>query len=117
MRAKLAALSLFVFIAAGICSAQTAAPQVSYSTVYCSGFVTDQRVPDATRLVSGEESNVKILFGQRDNVIINRGQDKGVRVGDRFSVVRPENDPSGVPWFKWQTKLMKAMGMHYEDAG
>jgi len=117
MRAILAALSLFVFIGAGICSAQTAAPQVSYSTVYCSGFLSDQRVPDATRLVSGEESNVKILFGRGDYVTINRGQDKGVRVGDRYSVVRAETDPLEVNWFKWQAKLMKAMGTHYVDAG
>ncbi len=117
MRAKLAALSIFVFMGAGICSAQTAASQADYSTVYCSGFVSDQKVPDATRLVSGEQSNVKILFARGDYVTINRGQDKGVRVGDRYSVVRPESDPSGVNWFKWQVKLMKAMGTHYLDAG
>jgi hypothetical protein len=117
MRARLAVLSLFVFVGAGICSAQTAPPQASYSTVYCSGFISDQRVPDATRLVSGEESNVKVLFGRGDYVIINRGQDKGVRVGDRFSVVRAETDALQVNWFKWQAKLMKAMGIHYVDAG
>jgi hypothetical protein len=117
MRAKLAALSIFVFVGAGICSAQTAATQTAYSTVYCSGFVSDQKVPDATRVVSGEQSNVKVLFGRGDYVTINRGQDKGVRVGDRYSVVRAESDPSGVNWFKWQVKLMKAMGTHYLDAG
>lgn len=117
MRAKLAALSLFVFLGAGICSAQTAPPQASYSTVYCSGFVSDQRVPDATRLVSGEQSNVKVMFARGDYVTINRGQDKGVRVGDRYSVVRAETDPLEVNWFKWQAKLMKAMGTHYLDAG
>jgi hypothetical protein len=117
MRAKLAALSIFVFMGAGICSAQTAATQADYSTVYCSGFVSDQKVPDATRVVSGEQSNVKVLFGRGDYVTINRGQDKGVRVGDRYSVVRPESDPSGVNWFKWQVKLLKAMGTHYLDAG
>jgi hypothetical protein len=117
MRARLAAVSLFVFVGAGICSAQTAPPQASYSTVYCSGFVSDQRVPDATRLVSGEQSNIKIMFGRGDYVTINRGQDKGVRVGDRYSVVRAESDPLQVNWFKWQAKLMKAMGIHYVDAG
>ena len=117
MRAKLAALGLSVFIGAGICSAQSAPPQASYSTVYCSGFVSDQRVPDATRLVSGEQSNIKILFARGDYVTINRGQDKGVRVGDRYSVVRAEKDPLEVNWFKWQTKLLKAMGIHYLDAG
>jgi hypothetical protein len=117
MRAKLAALSIFVFMGAGICSAQTGPTQPGFSTVYCSGFVSDQKVPDATRLVSSEQSNVKILFGRGDNVIINRGQDKGVRVGDRYSVVRAESDPAEVNWFKWQAKLLKAMGTHYVDAG
>jgi ribosomal protein L24 len=118
MRAKLAALCTIVFAGAGICSAQTAAPtQAGYSTVYCSGFVTDQKVPDATRVVSGEQSNVKLIFARGDYVTINRGQDKGVRVGDRYSVVRQETDPEDVNWFKWQAKLMKAMGTHYLDAG
>jgi hypothetical protein len=117
MRAKLAALSTFVFMGAGICSAQTAPTQAGFSTVYCSGFVSDQKVPDATRVVSGEQSNIKITFARGDYVIINRGQDKGVRVGDRYSVVRPESDPLEVNWFKWQAKLMKAMGTHYVDAG
>ncbi|HKN76674.1 MAG TPA: hypothetical protein VJW94_15955 [Candidatus Acidoferrum sp.] len=119
MRAKLAALCTFVFAGAGICSAQTAPAisQPSYSTVYCSGFVSDQKVPDATRLVSGEQSNAKITFARGDYVYINRGVEKGVRIGDRYSVVRAENDPADVPWFKWQFKLMKAMGTHYLDAG
>jgi hypothetical protein len=38
-------------------------------------------------------------------------------VGDRFSVVRPDKDPTDMPWFKWQAKLMKAMGEMYQDAG
>ncbi|MGC1484233.1 MAG: hypothetical protein WA789_10595 [Candidatus Acidiferrum sp.] len=119
MRAKLASLSIFVFAGAGICSAQTApAPtQVGFAVAYCSGFVTDQKVPDATRLISGEQSNAKITFARGDYVYINRGQDKGVRVGDRYSVVRAEGDPVEVDWFKWQSKLMKAMGTHYLDAG
>ena len=119
MRAKSAALSFFVFAGAAVCSAQTAtAPaQVAYANIYCSGFATDQRVPDATRLVSGEQSTYKITFARGDYVYINRGQDKGVRVGDRFSVVRPDFDPAGVDWFKWQTKLSKAMGTLYIDAG
>jgi hypothetical protein len=117
MRAKLAALCTFVFAGAGFCSAQAAPTQTSYSTVYCSGFVSDQKVPDATRVVSAEESNIKIVFARGDYVIINRGQDKGVRVGDRYSVVRAESDPLEVNWFKWQAKLLKAMGTHYVDAG
>ncbi len=123
MRARIVVLSLSAFLGAAVSSAQNAAapapaiPQVDYSTVNCSGFVTDQRVPDEARLVSGEQSNYKITFTRGDYVYINRGQDKGVRVGDRFSVVRPDKDPTDVPWFKWQTKLLRAMGTPYMDLG
>ena len=123
MRARIAVLSLSVFLGGAVSSARSApqaapaAPQIDFSTVNCSGFVTDQKVPDEIRLVSGEQSNYKIAFARGDYVHINRGQDKGVRVGDRFSVVRPDKDPTDVPWFKWQEKLLKAMGTPYLDAG
>jgi len=123
MRARIAVLSLSIFLGAAVSSAHNApqaAPQnppIDYSAVNCSGFVTDQKVPDGIRIVSGEQSNYKIVFSRGEYVHINRGQDKGVRVGDRFSVVRPDKDPTDVPWFKWQAKLLRAMGSLYMDAG
>lgn len=120
MRFRLAALSLVVLLGAALSSAQNspqAAPQADFTAVNCSGFVTDQKVPDGIQLISGEQSNYKITFARGDKVYINRGQDKGVRIGDRFMVVRPEEDPYGVQWFKWQSKLMKAMGSTYRDQG
>jgi hypothetical protein len=122
MRATLARLTFFLFFAAATTSAQEAAQPGSatnspdYSAVNCSGFVSD-RVPDDMRVISGEQSNLKITFSHGDYVYINRGRDKGVQVGDRFSVVRPDKDPVDVPWFKWQNKLIKAMGQLYTDAG
>jgi hypothetical protein len=123
MRARIAILSLSVFLGGAVSSAQNAPqagpaiPQIDFSTVNCSGFVADQHVPDEIRIVSGEQSNYKISFTRGDYVHINRGQDKGVRVGDRFSVVRADKDPTEVPWFKWQAKLLKAMGTPYVDGG
>lgn len=123
MRARLAALFLSAGLGATVSSAQMAQPsapavqQPDFSTVYCSGFVSDQKVPDEVRLISGEQSNIKLIFSRGDYVYINRGQDKGVRVGDRFTVVRPVTDPTEVPWFKWQDKLMHAMGTVYQDTG
>ena len=123
MRARIAVLSLSVFLSGAVSSAQNApqaapaVPQIDFSTVNCSGFVSQQRVPEELWIISGEQSNYKITFANNDLVYINRGQDKGVRVGDRFSVVRPDWDTTDVPWFKWQTKLLKAMGQLYMDAG
>jgi hypothetical protein len=122
MRATLAGLTLSLFFAAAVTSAQESAQPGSgtnspdYSAVNCSGFVSD-RLPDDIRVISGEQSNLKVTFAHGDYVYINRGRDKGVQVGDRFSVVRADKDPVEVPWFKWQNKLIKAMGQLYSDAG
>jgi hypothetical protein len=127
MRAIAAGMGLGMLLAAASAwtqsSPQTAssapvstAASPDYSAVYCAGFVTSERNDD-THLISGEESNAKIVFGIRDYVYISKGSNQGVRVGDRYSVVRPEKDPIAVQWFKWQDRLMKAMGTHYIDAG
>jgi len=123
MRVRIPALSLVVLMGAAASSSQEirTAPKVvtapDYNMVNCSGFMTDQKVSGEFRLVSGEQSNYKLTWTNGDYVYINRGQDKGVRVGDRFSVVRPDDYAGDTPWFKWQEKLMKAMGTAYIDAG
>ena len=123
MRVKTTLLCLVVMLGPVAASAQEVrtAPKeptaLDYNTVNCSGFVSDQRMPEEFRLISGEQSNYKLTFVSGDYVFINRGQDKGVRVGDRFTVVRPDDYVGDVTWFKWQEKLMKAMGTTYVDAG
>ena len=120
MRAKLAALCTFVFVGAGICSAQTlpGPPQATFSTVYCSGFVTDQKVPDATRLVSGEQSSDKVMFARGDYVY--HQPRAGQRRSRGRSLLRREarEGPleSGVVQVA-RPSCMKAMGTHYLDAG
>jgi len=123
MHRKIAAFSLMAVLGAAAGSAQeirTAPKEITapdYNTVNCSGFVTDQKFPQEFRVISGEQSNYKLTFTSGDHVYINHGQDNGVRVGDRFFVVRPDDYAGDVPWFKWQDKLMKAMGTQYIDAG
>jgi hypothetical protein len=94
-----------------------AATSPDYSAIYCSNFVTTDRGGDDSRLISGEESNSKIVFTQHDYVYINKGSGQGVHVGDRYSVFRADKDAIDVQWFKWQNKLSKAMGTFYQDAG
>ncbi len=88
-----------------------------FSSIYCSNFVTSDKVGEDTTLISGEESKSKIIFGLRDYVFISKGSSQGVHVGDKYSVIRQEKDPLDVQWFKWQIKLMKAMGTYYQDVG
>jgi hypothetical protein len=122
MRANLAALCLSIFAGATVVSAQTA-PQsastgrsVDYSYVYCSGFVSDPKIPDDVRVISGEQSNYKITWDDGEYIYINRGGEKGVKVGDRFVIVRPDQDEAN-EWFYGQKKLEKSMGTVYKDAG
>ncbi|HEY2821990.1 MAG TPA: FlgT C-terminal domain-containing protein [Candidatus Acidoferrum sp.] len=122
MRAKLAAFCVTILASAGVCAAQTPAGtpnpngQVDYSKVYCSGFVSDPKVPDEIRVISGEQSSYKIIFSRGDNVYVNRGAQQGVKVGDVFSIVRPDHDPTN-EWFYGQDKLTKRMGVLYRDLG
>jgi hypothetical protein len=123
MRAKLAALCVSILSSGVVVSAQTApdaAPrpigQADYSSVYCSGFMSDPKVPDDIRVISGEQSSYKIVFARGDYVYINRGEDKGVKIGDRYTIVRPATDPAN-EWFYGQPKLLKEMGILYKDAG
>jgi hypothetical protein len=130
MRAIAAGTVLGIFIAGATAWTQSPQPQnvsstqpvastasPDYSSVYCSNFVTSDRGKGDAYVISGEESATKIVFALRDLVSINRGSSQGVRVGDRFNVFRPEDDPIKEQWFKWQDKLNKAMGTSYTDIG
>src|SRR3954465_7828565 len=97
-RARFIAFCFSFLASAGVCAAQTPAGtpnpngQADYAKVYCSGFVSDPKVPDDIRVISGEQSNYKIIFSHGDYVYVNRGQQQGVKVGDVFSIVRPDHD-------------------------
>lgn len=124
MRANLTALWLSILAGAVVTRAQgipDAPPSTpsspTYSAVYCSGFVTEQRVPATFRIVSGEQSNYAIVWGQGDYVHINSGANNGTKIGDRFIVVRPSSDPAYAEWFRGQARMARDMGTHYVDIG
>jgi hypothetical protein len=122
MRAKLAAFCVSILASAGVCAAQTPAGtpnpsgQPDYSKVYCTGFVSDTKVPDDIRVISGEQSNYKIVFSRGDYVYMNRGAQQGVKPGDVLSIVRPDRDEAN-EWFYGQEKATKHMGIIYRDIG
>ncbi len=122
MLAKSAKLSLALLLGAGVCAAQRSEAmakvnQPDASQINCAGFFAESKIGGDAAIVSGEDSLNKLTFSNGDYVHINRGMNQGVREGDLYSVVRPDNDPSLVSWFKWQSKLVKAMGQGYFDLG
>ena len=117
MRAKIGTLCLVLLVGAGLAAAQARQVTVSYADVYCSGMYSKEGMPRDTYIISGEESDIKITFGQGQWVYINRGSSGGVKVGDEFLVSRPEKDTGGISWFAWQWKLKQAMGTLWKDVG
>ena len=130
MRANAAILSFGLLLAAGswaqgipqsqvVSSTQHVAEASSpdYTAVYCSSFISSEKAPDTMYIASGEQSNDTLVFSRGDYIYLSRGSAQGVKVGDRFDVIRPESDPNQVQWFKWQRKLLKAMGTFYRDTG
>jgi hypothetical protein len=122
MLAKSAKLCLVLLFGAGDSFAQRSeavvkANQPDATQINCAGFFSDQRVGGDIHVISGEQSVIKLTFSGGDYVYINHGMNQGVREGDLFSVVRAEYDANRVNWFKWQPKLLKAMGESYVDVG
>src|SRR5258707_5074023 len=110
MRANVAGLCLSLVFSAAACLAQEApAPRTQFyqptdhpwfTSVYCSGFYTNQKVSDDLRLVTGEQSASKITFATPDIVHLSKGANQGIKPADRFLVVRQEEDPNQVMWFQ-----------------
>jgi hypothetical protein len=122
MLAKSAKLCLALLLGAGVSAAQRseavhAASQPNATQINCAGFFTDQKVGGETYLITGEESSTKLTWVTGEYVHVNRGMNQGVKEGDLYTVTRQENDPNKVEWFKWQPKLLKAMGSPYRDLG
>lgn len=103
---------------------------VNQKDVYCSGFVSATLLPDELRIIMGEDAVGRLIYSDNDYVYLSKGSDGGLRVGQRFLVVRPFDDPSlpEVEAFKGQHKLSGAsdegawyekeyLGQYYQDIG
>jgi len=118
MRGKWVVLGLAVALLGGIAVGQSPKPaNVDLSTMYCSGVVTSEAVPNDSYIISGEQSDPYFTFQMNDLVYINRGASQGVKAGDEYLVARAESDPVTEPWFPSQPQLMRAMGRTWADIG
>jgi len=117
MRGKIILAGLVVALAGAVASAQDKPQVPSPNDLYCSGTVTTESVPRDTYVITGEESNVKMTFNDREFVYINKGSSQGVKVGDVFSAVRLVRDSGGIDSTKWQSSILRKMGDVWEDEG
>lgn len=118
MRSKFVTFGLILGMAAGVAAAQTPRrTTVDETAMYCSGTITNDKIPQDSYIISGEQSVDKVAFVVGQLVYINRGSAQGAKVGDEFLVMRPVKDELKETWFKGQNELIRAMGQTWADLG
>jgi len=85
--------------------------------IYCSGLLTSTPVSHDTYMITGEESDTKIVFDQGDYVYINRGSSQGTQEGEEFLVMRAIDNPMYINWYHRQNFDIRSLGTVWEDEG
>lgn len=118
-----ALLSLLVLGCTGIMFAQVAqtvpviqkprqaSALVSGNHLYCAGFIQSTGINTANKVIGAQDEADKFNFAQNDFLYINMGHNRGVNVGDTFSVVRPRGQVKS----KWSDK--NDLGFYVEEVG
>ena len=86
-------------------------PIVGNNNLYCAGYVETGTVDYHNELVGADKEQEKNIYAQNDFVYISMGADKGVKVGDMMSVIRPR----GRVETRWTKK--KNLGFYVQEIG
>jgi hypothetical protein len=118
MLRKFSHLIVILGLTTVLAHAQRASNAPTEFDMYCSGVITTKAMPQDTYVISGVESDHRIIYHTGNLVFINKGAKQGVRIGDQFLVSRPESDQQmQMPWIADQASLTSAMGTTYADLG
>lgn len=94
---------LFILIFSAPAASQEA-PVRGYSVatgnnLYCAGYIQTAPVTTSYEVVGAEDEADQYVFAQGDKLVINAGANRGLNVGDVFSVIRPRGKVES-PWTK-----------------
>ncbi|CAN5301745.1 hypothetical protein BH20ACI2_BH20ACI2_16860 [soil metagenome] len=84
---------------------------VGANNLYCAGFIQYNAISTANKIIGAQDEADKYNYAQNDFLYINMGQNKGVSVGDTFSVVRPRAQFKS----KWSDK--RELGFYVQEVG
>lgn len=115
-------LVLFVFAAAA--AAQKAQPTPSLiapmerqmpvaarNNLYCAGFIQKAPVNTSFEIVGAENEQEQFVYSQGQFLYISAGANKGVKVGDMFSVIRPRGK------FRSEFSRKGNLGIYVQEVG
>ncbi len=84
---------------------------VGANNLYCAGFIQHNAISTANKIIGAQDEADKYNYAQNDFLYINMGQNKGVSIGDTFSVVRPRAQFKS----KWSDK--GGLGFYVQEVG
>ncbi|MDQ3321392.1 MAG: hypothetical protein M3525_02875 [Acidobacteriota bacterium] len=86
-------------------------PVVSGNNLYCAGFIQTAPVDTSYEVVGARGEADKQIFAQGDELYISAGANRGVKVGDTFSVIRPRGQVES----RWTNK--RDVGFYVQEVG
>ncbi len=105
--------------AAGIIETSVNVPYVRFQTptaadIYCAGFLTKDRLPDANYVNGGIQTPMTTKFATGELVYL---AGSGYQAGQLYSIVRELRDVNEYELYPGQRKILAAAGRPYEDIG
>ncbi|MEP6849107.1 MAG: hypothetical protein ABI999_09650 [Acidobacteriota bacterium] len=86
-------------------------PLATGNNLYCAGYIQKSAINTSNRIVGAVEEQDRFNYAEGNLMYINVGADKGVHVGDMFSVVRPKGQVDT----KWTKK--GRLGFFVQEVG
>ena len=86
-------------------------PVAGSNNLYCAGYVETGEVNTANEIVGAEDEQEQNIYSQGDHLYISMGTNRGVKVGDMFSVIRPR----GRLTTRWSKK--NNLGFYVQEIG
>ncbi len=105
--------------ASGIVNTSVSVPFVRYQTptaadIYCAGFITKDRIPDANYVNGGLQTPTSTKF-QNGELVFLAGS--GYQAGQLYSIIRELRDVNEYELYAGQRKVLTAAGRAYGDIG
>ena len=86
----------------------------TYADLYCAGFISKQKLPDANYVAGGLQTPTTTKFTRGDIIYLHGS---GYSAGAEYEIVRALRDVNEYEMYPGQRKLLKATGQPYQEIG